>query len=278
MQTEDDGLTPEDILSSSLQTIYAYEPISHSSPGSIFSYTPSSLTINISLRTPDTNPGNWALHATSIWASSLFLADHLDDLHLEQYPDPLRVLELGAGAGLPGILVSKVYQNSQVTVSDYPDEQLIETLSENIIRNDVSSRCQAVPYAWGSDPSLLFYSDSKGSGFDVVMAADTLWNPDSHALFIEALRDTLKKTTMARIHLIAGLHTGRYTLKSFLTGASSNSVGFDIDHVTEREVNGTEVREWDADRIDDERERRRWVLWITLKWKIDLLDIANLAS
>ena len=213
-------MEPEDILSVSLARLYDYEPIIHSSAGSFFTYTanpPFSPPLEITLRTPDTQSRNWSLQASSIWASSVYLADHIDRLHLDEYcnrrsPGKVSVLELGAGAGLPGILISKCYDNVLVTSSDYPDELLIQTLSENVERN-LAHRCRVAPYAWGSDVSVL---GMHTTGFDIVLAADTLWNSELHAMFIQTLRMTLKRTADARIHLIAGLHTGRYTLQAFL--------------------------------------------------------------
>ena len=53
----------------------------------------------IQLSPPDTHAKNWALHANSIWASSIFLADRLRDFGLDKLSNGTRVIELGAGAG-----------------------------------------------------------------------------------------------------------------------------------------------------------------------------------
>ncbi|KAG7445021.1 uncharacterized protein BT62DRAFT_1007387 [Guyanagaster necrorhizus] len=260
MSTED----PEDILSSSLQILYEYKPIALTSAGSVFSYTSDSIPGGpITLRTPDTLPSNWSLHASSIWASSLFLVDHLQFLDLPESPvESFRVLELGAGAGLPGITIARKHPVIQVTVSDYPDEELFRTLEGNVTRNDAQGNCRTVAYAWGSDPSALTGED----GFDVIVAADTLWNPDLHALFIKALQLMLKRSPEARVHLVAGLHTGRYTLQSFIVAAEK--AGFTVLQSTEMEIGGSHRRAWCVSRVEgeDEKERRRWVVWIVLKW------------
>ncbi|EGN96839.1 hypothetical protein SERLA73DRAFT_170214 [Serpula lacrymans var. lacrymans S7.3] len=281
---DEDETDPEDILSTSLETLYQYAPITHSTPGSLYTYVikpswhdllkPSSNFIT--LKTPDTRAENWSLHASSIWVSSLFIADHLEDLQLGQrrYQKDLRVLELGAGAGLPSILISRVYQDALVTVSDYPDDSLIQTLLENVERNDVSDRCRVVPYAWGTDISRLI-SNNRTPGyeddthlFDVIIAADTLWNPESHGSFIETLRTCLRKTPDSRIHLVAGLHTGRYTLQAFFNTVEQG--GFVIESAIEKEVSGDLQRSWSVTRAEseDEKERRRWVIWAVLKWKL----------
>lgn len=280
---------PEDLLSESLQTLYDYTPVAHSSAGSLFTYRyprdlPSHLSAKaaapIELQTPDTQPANWVLHASSIWMSSLFIADHLEDLGLDRHLHraqglrvPLRILELGAGAGLPSIVIARLYDRVQVVSSDYPDEELIRTLVDNIQRNGVPGNCRVVPYAWGSDPSALFTphgaESSEMSGFDVVIAADTLWNPDLHDVFTQTLCMTLRRSSDARIYLVAGLHTGRYTIQSFLR--TLIGAGLEVEEATERDVGGSGRRAWGVERADGETEqdRRRWVIWMVLRWSSD---------
>jgi len=244
----------EDILFDSLHSLYDYQPIILTTQSSLFTYTSTSDDpdstkdpISITLRTPDTQPSNWSLHANSIWVSSIYLADHIVDLNLDLYINnfksdssqeeetrKIRVLELGASAGLPSILVAKLFPTSAlVTVTDYPDDKLIETLKNNVQSNNVAHCCKVLPYAWGSDPTLVL-GNGNSKGFDVVIAADTLWNPALHPIFIDSLNSTLKKSSTSRIHLVVGLHTGRYTIQSFLIRIQDNS-GFHVESILERE-------------------------------------------
>lgn len=273
----------EDILFDSLQTLYDYQPITLTTQGSLFTYTSTTSTsnpkdpISITLRTPDTQTSNWSLHANSIWVSSIYLADHIDDLNLDFHINnfksdssqveetrKIRVLELGASAGLPSILVAKLFPTSTlVTVTDYPDDKLIETLKSNVQSNNVADHCKVLPFAWGSDPTVVL---GNSKGFDVVIAADTLWNPELHPIFINSLKSTLKKSPTSRIHLVVGLHTGRYTIQAFLTHIQSNS-GLHVESISEREVTGSSTRMWEVLRSgEDDRERRRWIIWMTLAW------------
>ncbi|KAJ7577001.1 hypothetical protein C8J56DRAFT_799760 [Mycena floridula] len=251
MQDDD----PAEILSSSLHSLYGLVPITSSSAGSQFCYK--SGAIQLTVQTPDTAAANWSLHANSIWAASLFLVDHLDEI-LNIPPNGYhRILELGAGAGLPGIFLAKRHQHLvEVVVSDYPDETLIRTLTANVARNSVPN-CSAVPYAWGTPPGSVF----GGELFDTIIAADTLWNPELHKPFIQSLSCLLKKE--GRINLLAGLHTGRPTIAAFLTAASA--AGFKVVFATERESIGTESRPWSSEYSEDESERRRWIVWIGLE-------------
>jgi nicotinamide N-methyltransferase len=203
--------------------------------------------------------------------SALYLADHLADLRLEaarrSLGRPLRVLELGAGAGLPSVLLAKTYDWARVTVSDFPDAELVRTLEENVRANGVEERCRAVGYAWGADVSILWPQTSSpeqegvDEGFDIVLAADTVWNPDLHGIFVETLSRTLRKTKEARVVLVAGLHTGRWTLRAFLERTKME--GLEVRKLEERSVQGDLRREWAVEReLEDEAERRNWVVWI----------------
>ncbi|KAL4072790.1 WD40 repeat-like protein [Scleroderma yunnanense] len=276
-----DADDPEDILSSSLQTLYDFTPITYSKPGSVFKYTvKQSLLLNpkiIELQIPDTQASNWELHATSVWVAAVCLADHIDDLELHQFRDRevVRILELGAGAGLPSILIAGMFQNARVIASDYPDTSLIRTLSRNVQKNGVSGRAHTVPYDWGTDISSLVSWENQEPPedshlFDIIIAADTLWNSALHKRFIKSLTMCLKRSHDARVHLVAGLHTGRYTIQSFLrTIEVEMNSGLMVETVLEREVSGTGWRPWDVSRAEceDERERRRWVVWIVLRWE-----------
>lgn len=171
----------------------------------------------------------------------------------------MTLLDLGAGAGLAGISIAKAYPNVDVTVSDYPDAQLMETLSANVAFNDVSN-CKAVSHIWGTDTSNL-------GSFDTVICADLLWNPEMHSSLVASLASVTKKSAEARVHLIAGLHTGRWTVQAFLSRVCH--AGFIIDQTIERESKGSDSRPWDVSRADreDEKERRRWVVCVTLRWR-----------
>jgi nicotinamide N-methyltransferase len=192
-------MEPEEILSSSLETLYNFAPIAHSSAGGLFTYVhrsedPNSPPLTITVSVPDTQTEHWSLHVSTIWTAALYVADHISELNLPPAPaesrsssaadtHPLRLIELGAGTGLPSILIAKRYPHISVIASDFPDAKLIHTLRENVARNDARANCAVVPHAWGTDPSALLLHSS-GAGADVVLAADTLWDPAQHAALL----------------------------------------------------------------------------------------------
>ncbi|THH12090.1 hypothetical protein EW145_g230 [Phellinidium pouzarii] len=337
---------PEDILSTSLGILYNYAAISFTVAGSTFTYTyagdtashtnvvggeagrtvdlkTSPRSITLRLHTPDTLPRNWGLHVSSVWASSLVLADHISCLGLEALvrsrwcslsESAFDVLELGAGAGLPGLLIAKCLEristsksttsvpNSsdqrnplwRVTLSDYPDDLLIENLRANVRENgfminelctsgasnsthdsNSQGRVRVVPYAWGDDipPALLSSgSPSKDEGYDLIIAADTLWNAGLHEAFLYTLQRLLRRAPHARVHLVAGLHTGRLTLRMFLNLVHFKSE-LNVLEVEEWEVSGERAkRAWEERLDEDTAERRRWIVWIVLGWNRGVID------
>jgi nicotinamide N-methyltransferase len=286
----------EDILESSLQALYGYTPIVHSSGGSLWTYTGpeessskqitpdsgSSKPVSITLRVPDTSAKNWQLHATSIWVAAIFIANEICmDLQwifsrfpALEYPNRkcIRVLEIGAGAGLPSIVLAKTQVDvvKRIVISDYPDEGVIQALKENVERNcggdpagvDISVE----PFDWlaPSTPGFVL-----GGGFELIIGADILWNSELHHPILAAIDRCLNRDIRARALLVAGLHTGRYTIQRFLELVEDvgSSLSIEVESMEEKEVNGTIVRNWDAQRAEgeDENERRRWVVYIWLR-------------
>ncbi|KAF8549411.1 hypothetical protein OG21DRAFT_1606431 [Imleria badia] len=105
----------EDILSAFLESLYGFTPITFSTAGSVFTGTYPTKPGRIPLpeqeiATRDTDPSNWPLHASSI----LY---HLEELQIDAMTGTgtlavVHVLELGAGAGLPSILLARMYQHA----------------------------------------------------------------------------------------------------------------------------------------------------------------------
>jgi hypothetical protein len=124
-------------------------------------------------------------------------------------------------------------------------------------------RSNVAPYVWGSK-----VVGDLVDGFDVIIAADTLWNVDSHSYFVDSLEMLLDKGRRARVYLVAGLHTGRYTIQAFQNLIITREV-FEVEEFVERRVRDDgNVRAWQVERDEeDEKERRDWVVWIVLKWK-----------
>jgi nicotinamide N-methyltransferase len=156
---------------------------------------------------------------------------------------------------LSGIAIANQYSQASVTLSDYPDNGIISALGENIARNDLTGRITVQPLDWKDISGL------KDKRYDSIVAADTLWNSQLHLPFCQTLKAGLHPK--AKTHLIAGLHTGRYTLQHFITVAQS--LGFVIHKLMEHHISGRETREWKVEREGESSEDRvHWLLYIRL--------------
>ncbi|EJD41787.1 hypothetical protein AURDEDRAFT_90068 [Auricularia subglabra TFB-10046 SS5] len=277
-------IEPEDILADALSSLIGQEErVWHSAPGAFYTHPGTGIVVS----PPDTQAKNWALHASAVWAASIFLADHLDELGVCDAPAGTRVLELGAGAGLPGIAIAKLAPQTQVHLTDYPDTLILDRLVDNVRLNSVERNCHVHGLSWGSQslvPHHGRHDHAPGDvlrfpgtpGFDLILAADTLWNPESQPLLCDTLCRFLRRPCSlsdSRAVLVAGMHTGRYALQKFLVLAQA--AGLEICNLRERRIHetseaGQNERSWATERPnEDEAARRQWVLWLVLKHRRD---------
>eukprot|EP00611_Tribonema_gayanum_P014161 TRINITY_DN2544_c0_g1_i2.p1 TRINITY_DN2544_c0_g1~~TRINITY_DN2544_c0_g1_i2.p1 ORF type:complete len:181 (-),score=14.52 TRINITY_DN2544_c0_g1_i2:765-1307(-) len=91
------------------------------------------------------------------------------------------VFELGAGAGLPG-LIAALCGASKVLITDYGtavDHSLVEAIERNIdaLSPHVPQGClHAAPHVWGGSVQPLLDVLGEGHKFDVILLADLLFN------------------------------------------------------------------------------------------------------
>jgi nicotinamide N-methyltransferase len=132
-----------------------------------------------------------------------------------------------------------------------------------------------VPYDWTIGDVAPFHALSP-DGFDVIIAADTLWNVDLHAAFLQSLESLLRRDadgpSNSSVNLIAGLHTGRWTIQAFLKAVEDRR-RFRLHRVVEIRANSGkeathEERSWEVEREgEDESDRRAWVVSIIMGWR-----------
>ncbi|KAE8241216.1 hypothetical protein A4X13_0g7515 [Tilletia indica] len=160
------------------------------------------------------------------------------------------VLELGCGTALPSFL--SAYQGAEmVLTTDYDEESVVRVLKENVGRavKEVlrgGGKVRGVGYTWGHSPDDLFdYLPNGVDSFDVVLLADTLWDPLSHSDLAKSLSTTLSRKEDARVIVVAGLHTGRERIMDFVKKA--RRVGLDVVRPSE-----TMGLLWDESEMVDE--------------------------
>lgn len=142
----------------------------------------------------------WKSTGLTLWKASLYLCQYqVENPHLFQG----RVLELGAGLGLNGILGWKMmcafpsesagdYENS-VCITDGDSDTLVH-LRENIQRNK-SAKCNATIPAvschqllWGADTSRTFLTHIAHKKYQTILASDIIYAPS----IIEPLWETIQ--------------------------------------------------------------------------------------
>uniref|UniRef100_A0A3Q3AVU0 EEF1A lysine methyltransferase 3 n=1 Tax=Kryptolebias marmoratus TaxID=37003 RepID=A0A3Q3AVU0_KRYMA len=118
--------------------------------------------------------------AAPVWEAALHLCRYLEDESVELRGR--RIIELGAGTGLVGILAARL--GAEVTLTDLP--LALPQLQANVSANTPSDGWPSVPptvlpLSWGRD-HLNFPSD-----WDLVLCADIIYLPETYPLLVETL-------------------------------------------------------------------------------------------
>lgn len=116
-------------------------------------------------------------HGDAIWSSGELVASRILDKTIDV--EGLRVLECGAGTGLPSIAASR--RGARLVVAtDAPTPASIYCLS----LSGKIHKFEVRPLLWGN--SLIEHEK-----FDLVVAADCIYNPQHHASLLRTIRNSL---------------------------------------------------------------------------------------
>jgi predicted nicotinamide N-methyase len=213
MATED----VEDIFDTSLGAVFDIAPIAFStpSPTALHTYTPQrgGPPIHLQLAHPPANLH--ALQVNYLWLAGIYLADLIC---CEVDLSGKRVAELGAGAGLPGIMAAR--KGAEVVSSDWAADEVLDVLRANFKRNATESAFEVVGHRWGTDPTgMLNALATQATRFDTLLLADTLWITDAHSALLDSILALLSPSGI--VHIAAGLHTGRGPVQRFISAATA---------------------------------------------------------
>ena len=107
-----------------------------------------------------------------------------------------------------------------------------------------------------------------------ILAADTLWMSNLHSAQIKVMTANLARTPLSRIHVVAGMHSGRRCVRSFIRECvtAGLEVRSAVEYDRKLQVQGETwtQEQWESDEDVDEgieEERRRWLVEIELGWQ-----------
>jgi EEF1A N-terminal glycine/lysine methyltransferase len=204
-----------------------------------------------------------------LWGHHLWQAGRIISTYLEKSPSLIAsktVLELGAGAGLPS-LVCSILGAKEVVVTDYPDQDLIANLWQNIDTAELNGnekKIVAEGYCWGADPvPLLSKLPSASSGFDVLILADLLFNHSEHEKLVSTIKTTLSKNADSKALVFFTPYRPWLYEKDMAFFDLVREAGFTVEKVLEEKM---EKVMFDKDPGDE--ELRRTVFGYVVRWKL----------
>ncbi|KAL1297070.1 hypothetical protein AAFC00_004657 [Neodothiora populina] len=269
--------TPEDIFASAPGFLFTDDLQNlHGSPGDIIIYKSKPFG-EIALTTCDpAKEDERTLFSHYLWNAGVLMAERVSGQRLlsdaersEWSLKDHRVLELGAGVGLAGI-VAALAGAKQVTISDYPAPVILTNIKGNVKRNMAERPLPQVVvegHEWGQlDDDNDFARENKGQ-YSRIIAADCFWMPGQHRNLARSMLHFLSasKGDDATALVIGGFHTGRAKLAAFFHVAEEEGLG--VVEIYEEDANGVR-REWAKEKDggrENVTERKRWLTIARLK-------------
>lgn len=259
---------PTDIFDTALSSIFDIPPIAFStaSPDAFHTYTPPAGAFAeagspIDLRLPHPPPDLYTkLQANNLWLAAIFLSDSIARDEIELEPKHT-VCELGAGAGLPGIVAGR--KGCRVVSSDWGVDEVLDVIRDNFARAKIDHEdWKVVGHEWGTDVTPLLTAlespTSTRNKFDTLLLADTLWVTEAQSALLDSIHALLKPNGIA--HIAAGLHTGRGPLERFVAAARAR--GATVTKIKEVRWNSGEWEVYTPP--EKEQEERGVVVYYTL--------------
>jgi nicotinamide N-methyltransferase len=263
-----DSNDPEDIIFSSLGVIFPDDITNQHGDRDhpVIYVSPTFGSITLTLADPQ-GEDNRRLFSHFLWNAGLQLAEFIEEEDQDWRVKGEKVLELGAGTGLAGI-VAALKGAKEVIISDYPASEVIANIKNNVKRNIGSQELKGQigevgveGHEWGvlNDRFSAGYKET----FSRVLVADCLWMPWQHENLLRSIRWFL--TIEGKAWIVAGFHTGREKMRGFYEKGLLDAVGLEIERIWERNAEGAQ-RPWSIDRgIEDITERKRWLVIAILK-------------
>jgi nicotinamide N-methyltransferase len=244
-----DSNDPEDIIFSSLGVIFPDDITNQHGDRDhpVIYVSPTFGSITLTLADPQ-GEDNRRLFSHFLWNAGLQLAEFIEEEDQDWRVKGEKVLELGAGTGLAGIVAANIKNNVKRNIGS---QELKGQIGEVGVEG----------HEWGvlNDRFSAGYKET----FSRVLVADCLWMPWQHENLLRSIRWFL--TIEGKAWIVAGFHTGREKMRGFYEKGLLDAVGLEIERIWERNAEGAQ-RPWSIDRgIEDITERKRWLVIAILK-------------
>ncbi|XP_067244869.1 EEF1A lysine methyltransferase 3-like [Chanodichthys erythropterus] len=118
--------------------------------------------------------------AASVWDSALHLCQFFEKVSLDL--SGMRVIELGGGTGLVGIVAARLGAHVTITDLSFALSQIERNVDANAPLSGWPSDAPAVlPLSWGHDQNRF------SSSWDFILGADIIYLPETFPLLLETL-------------------------------------------------------------------------------------------
>lgn len=151
----------------------------------------------------------------------------------------------------------------QVVCTDYPSEPVLATLRSNLERLAAPGVATVEGHEWGTDATPVLARLPAGcDGFDLVLAADTLWMPEQHGNLARSIAQVLSRREGARAVMAFSLQH-KDTFKFFDRAREEQGLAWREVEVIKLPVmlNGKEVTQ-----LSEEGDLKRTVFVYELRW------------
>ncbi|KAK0707401.1 hypothetical protein B0H67DRAFT_647589 [Lasiosphaeris hirsuta] len=185
--------------------------------------------------------GHSPLEAHHLWNGARVVAGHF-----EAHPEVVRgrrVLELGAGAGLPSIVAAAVGA-AKVVMTDFPDPDLLQTMRRNISEcalipraGDNDGPCVADGYVWGGAPAhLLAHLGGDNQKFDVLVLADLLFRHTEHHALLRSIATTMARSPRSMALVVFTSYRPWLQHKDLAFFDRARAQGFEVEKLFEKKM------------------------------------------
>lgn len=126
-------------------------------------------------------------HSIFVWPSSLVLSAYLASRIMTK---DSRVIELGAGTGLPSI-VCAMMGAKRVHITERANERALDNLKNVVELNQVQENCSVWPLTWG------FLKEDVIPDVDVILGADVFYSGEDYDAVLTTVACLMLKNTKA---------------------------------------------------------------------------------